>query len=1801
MSSFISNAKVKALLRGLSIGLFCTSAALFADDTEVFFGKNSNTEDSNPNILFILDTSGSMNNRDNGSTTRMERLKEAMYALIDQSSSFNVGVMGFSGHNRGGSVRYPIGYLEGVTTPQCPDTGCPDEVIVSRPRHSTDDAFEKVHSGEVIVDSPSLFLGEYIDDTPPVPPTEPTISGVASLAETVQEAFDYSASAGPDQRVISHNDYEHKHAWIGLTPVDDYSPTESGYRFTNVEIPSNAIITDAYIEFTNSAAATGDISLNIWGDASANPDNYVSAIEPLNPYLSARVKTSELVPWPNIAAQNAGTTQATPSLKDVVQEIISLPGWASGGDMSFIFESQTAVTSSSDLRNFYAWSTLEDQRPKLHFSYQLPPGTTTLVSEATHYTYEAVNTADNTVTARYNATTTETLFSFDTGHDPGFLAFRFPDINIPDGAVIEEAYLEVKTSGLVGDFAANLSAELVGNTIDYQVGADQRDRVSTTTFESLNMVDGTLSTPNLAGIIDEILATPDWTSGNPISIHIRPGTGYDHGTDAISIATSNATTEDKPKLTITYSETATTVDPVDQSVVTGLRFTNLHVPPAATIQSAVIEFQSAAANAEDSTFEIRAEATDNATAFSPGVNNDLTNRQLNLTTAGKLWTAEPWDTVGNQFQSVDIANIVQELVNRPGWCGGNAIALLLDGTGLREAISFDQSSVNAPTLRVTYAPDSVDEGAYCSNRSAVIPISSNSDDGVESDSSNAVDLNASTLELHTDTDGSSSMGLRFRGITVPQGATVVSAVIELSAAADLPGGIGVDIQVDNTDDSLPLETTAANLSSRYWSTASINWDSIPTASLGENVFSPDVTSLVSSIVNRDGWNSGNAMSFRLKSTGGSGDFSFYSYEGDDALSARLIIYYQGVRSSPSALFKENLRNAISELVAQDGTPIVDVLYEGALYMKGMPVDYGKQRGSQKYIDRNSRVSHPYSYTGGTISRAADCTDADLSAESCIYETITGTPVYISPMTNQCQQNHIVLLSDGEATSNSSQSKVKAMTGDTTCAYRSNSTENCGTELATYLANTDHAPLLPGSQKVVTHTIGFNISNPQFLQDIAQSGGGQFYPASSATDLLNAFKNIFVSVSKTDTSFVAPSASINQFNRLKNRDDIYFSIFKPESTMRWSGNIKRYRIKGNSDSAANIVDVNGVDAVDPNTGQFKASSRSYWSNVVDGPSVSKGGAAGEFEFMNARKVLTYNGNVKNLMDVDNRVASGNNSIDLTNFSLPLELASDTAYVDSLIDWAAGYDAQDEDADGNVKENRVHMGDPLHSQPLVLNYSSSTTAPDSVVFAATNEGYLHAFNYADGTEHFAFIPTDLFKNLRYYYENDVTTGERRYGLDGHLSAWIKDTNHNGVIDAAAGDKAYLYIGMRRGGRKIFALDISDYNQPKYLWHIDASSAGADAAIGDYSNLGETWSKVLVKRIMTSGGPRDVLIFGGGYDRSNHDSVNGSEPGVETGSNLPSVDILGRTWFIADAETGELLWQADPLAYSDMNYSIPGDLRAIDVNSDGLTDQIYFGDLGGQVWRFDINNDDSTSKSLDNRITGGVVANFGGTGADNRRRFFYTPDVAVVSVGGTQHMAVSIGSGWRSHPLNTTVQDRFYSFRLPDVYAPPTDKTGKIRYTTITNTTAGMIDVTNSTGSDPTNAIGWYFDLPETGEKVLSSSVTLDGQVVFTSYIPAATIDECAAAVGSGRVYVVDVLNGDPVIALGESGSSADPDSLNVSHRSKVLNHAGIPPAPTVIFPEGGKATVLVGTETPDPNFDVGEPKRRTFWREHVDENS
>ena len=1222
--------------------------------------------------------------------------------------------------------------------------------------------------------------------------------------------------------------------------------------------------------------------------------------------------------------------------------------------------------------------------------------------------------------------------------------------------------------------------------------------------------------------------------GGPVLYPIRP---IDDPVSPQLITSIASSEDDASEVSSSVNLTANDINLSNGSgtIHTGLRYQNLNIPQGATITKAFLRFSSALSNVAATNFTFTAEDADNSAAFTTNA-NDISSRTS--TTASVQWNSDnDWPVSGELRDTIDISSVVQEVVNRSGWCGGNNLSVLIQAQGLsaasnRKVKSFDDGTGLSPQLVVEYDQNTA-TGCIAGSLSYQVSSQANNaeerNDGYQSTGS----------ELTFQNYYNAYIGMRFQNVAVPKNATIQNAYIEFTAYSDKSGsGASLTFSAANEDDADDFSPYSRYLLRDKAKTSAVTWSNIPNWKRNNKYQSPDLKNAIQPVFNRSGWQSGNDLMLIVSNI--AGNRGAYTYNGQPSGAARLVIEYQGNATPGSvATVRDHLMNKVDELSANGWTPIVDTLYEAVNYYGGRNVDYGLARGTSSVgssVRRSTRVSHRLSYNGQDSVLPFGCSTDDLGAYNCIGETIPTGAQYISPVTDkQCQtNNHIVLLSDGEANNNHSVSKIEALLGKS--CINANSGEKCGLDLVKDVSKSDTSSI---DTRVTTHTIGFaaNATANNFLNKIALQSGGGFYTADNSADLVTAFQSILKSVKDVNATFVSPGVAVNQLNRLTHRDELYFALFKPAEGTQWPGNLKKYKIDGDT-----ILDKNDAAAVDSNTGFFQDNAHSYWSTLADGNDVRLGGAASQLDLV--RNIYMFSGN-GSIVDNANKLHEDNSNITKADLAISGLTGAD-ALRTTVLQWARGVDVTDADADGSTTDVRMQMGDPIHSQPIIVNYGSS----DSAILVATNHGFLHSFDPETGDENFAVIPKSLLGNLYSFYQNN-SSYNHIYGLDGDMV--LRDT----------GTSKTLYVGMRRGGRNYYAFDITTKNSPSVKFTIKGGSPG-------FEKLGQSWSRPTLTKVRIGNSVKNVLIFGGGYDED------------QDSKSLRSPDAVGNAVYIVDADTGALLWSASnsgaTFNHSAMQYSIPARISLVDRENDGLADHMYIADTGGQIFRLDIHNGEPVSKL----VTGGLMASFAadGSAADNRR-FYYGPDVSEISLADEHYYAVAIGSGYRAHPLNNAIQDHFYMIKDKGVFT--LDKDGNFTFPTTPLGHGDLFDATSHSLTAEDVAArklatdqfatkqGWQIQLASGGEKVLASPLILNYRLLFTTYLPAsASNSQCAPPTGNSRAYLVELVNGNALVDLNKNNVREHGD------RHATLKQTGIAPETKVLIEDIVKPVVCLGTE-------------------------
>lgn len=240
--------------------------------------------------------------------------------------------------------------------------------------------------------------------------------------------------------------------------------------------------------------------------------------------------------------------------------------------------------------------------------------------------------------------------------------------------------------------------------------------------------------------------------------------------------------------------------------------------------------------------------------------------------------------------------------------------------------------------------------------SATSQVAASADDAEENNGTGSVSITSTDLELIND-GGSTpqTVGIRFPGLTVPQGATINSAFIDFIVDEPDSGPTSLTVHGENVDNSSAFTTTNNNITSRATTTASAAWNSIPSwSNAGDLHTSADISAVIQEIVNRGGWASGNALSVIIT---GSSERTAESYDGSASGAPTLRVVY-------------NAPTVDSLIVLLDSTSLdTATLYSTALTHSAVFVSAGEDStiisagATWKYLDDGSNQGSAWTATG----------------------------------------------------------------------------------------------------------------------------------------------------------------------------------------------------------------------------------------------------------------------------------------------------------------------------------------------------------------------------------------------------------------------------------------------------------------------------------------------------------------------------------------------------------------------------------------------------------------------------------------------------------------------------------------------------------------------------------------------------------------------------------------------------------------------------------------------------------------------
>ncbi|MCL2883073.1 MAG: chitobiase/beta-hexosaminidase C-terminal domain-containing protein [Coriobacteriia bacterium] len=728
---------------------------------------------------------------------------------------------------------------------------------------------------------------------------------------------------------------------IGTTGVTNY------LRFTGIDLPSDAVITNAYITFTALSATSSSTNITVSGELGACSP-YTANITS----LSGRSYTSDSVTTATPATAAVGAKFNTGDITALLNEMRS----NNGGISDYAFMVSGDGTGAFTAQSF---DYIRTNAPTLVIQYYSGYGkyvasSGNIYDSAKEYgTGHAVAIGGNQEIGGYMVANVLTP-PYKQVSD-----YRFAGVTIPAGAEITNAYIQftvavaapVASNGITANI--NITAEN-GNPAAYAAPAynlsDRSFGLCSTLWQQPAFTQAltTVQTPNIKDLIDEQRLN-GWQSGQALAFNFDGdnyiGSVYGSGTlyapqlvieykysnngPSISAAQTDPsiprqTTVDNGKLSDSaqqygvsqvvdlggnlgiggYFAAALTGSYKD---VTALRFSNVTIPAGATVTNAYIEFTVSAVGSTlpayaSSNMVIRAENGNPATYTTTA--SSVSSRSYGQYAVN--WQQPAFTSLYQVVQTPNLSDLINEQ-RLNGWQSGQALAFMIDGDNYIGTV-FRTGSAYTPKLVVQYQYGG--QGASISaamtdpTRVFQAPTAYNLTTDTAEENGTAHTISRDSMEIGgyfstIETDVYKCLsGFRFPNVQIPAGAEITSAYLQFTVITPAPVA-NANAQANMTikaesGDAGTYSALAYNISNRQYGQLSVNYQQPAFTSALQVVQTPDLKNLIDE-QRLNGWQSGQALSFMI-----TGDkYIGAIYRSSTEYSPKLVIQYKLNGNGPS--------------------------------------------------------------------------------------------------------------------------------------------------------------------------------------------------------------------------------------------------------------------------------------------------------------------------------------------------------------------------------------------------------------------------------------------------------------------------------------------------------------------------------------------------------------------------------------------------------------------------------------------------------------------------------------------------------------------------------------------------------------------------------------------------------------------------------------------------------------------------------------------------------------------------------------
>ncbi len=471
--------------------------------------------------------------------------------------------------------------------------------------------------------------------------------------------------------------------------------------------------------------------------------------------------------------------------------------------------------------------------------------------------------------------------------------------------------------------------------------------------------------------------------------------------------------------------------------------------------------------------------------------------------------------------------------------------------------------------------------------------------------------------------------------------------------------------------------------------------------------------------------------------------------------------------------------------------------------------------------------------------------------------------------------------------------------------------------------------------------------------------------------------------------------------------------------------------------------------------------------------------------NVRHILSHDGTAGILFDAGSLTLSQEALLDPDGAG-PLTAGD-------IVDFISGDTSKSVDNSGTFRNRNHPLGDVVHSAPIYF---------DGMVYIGANDGMLHGLSASTGQELFAYVPNLVYDHLSELADQGYS---HKYYVDGTATV------------AKFSGRNVLVCGLGKGGKGYFALDVTD---PAAMDPSDVLWEYTDA------DLGYTFGRAFIVNTEAAG---KVVIFSNGYDSANGSAV----------------------LYVRNALTGAHIAKFDTGVTGCNGLATPA---AVDVELDGNVDYVYAGDLKGNMWKFDLRGTSTgdwtfgygdtidpkplvTVKNINGDIqpitsppqvmldcasdgdVRGLMVIFGTGRYLNTDDFVNTPVNSYYGIwdrGPLIEDTDGVATA-RGKYLGTFEADRSLT-NMPGgiTLLEQVFEVAGTEFSALTDRPADWYDPAAGSGTH----VGWYWDMPEAGERMIRDPLLRGGHAILISTVPS---DSPCASGGTSFINIVNACTG------------------------------------------------------------------------------